>query len=204
MIYDFGSIIILCSYFVKYGVVTIIKCHLNILLISLGLSLNLIPSFSKLVINFPVENKFSNWVNRHNYGFLLIFILIDLILNALSYINSFDVKRNIIEEGENFQFYFINSNSEKSKIIKTGELTQQFIIVISKYSTNETSSSVFTIASDITSLDPSIASVSIISTSIFTSTITFDIISLDPGRASESIISTNEINSNPKTTNFNY
>eukprot|EP00833_Pecoramyces_ruminatium_P013469 jgi/Orpsp1_1/1187501/evm.model.d7180000058190.1 len=78
----------------------------------------------------------------------------------------------------------------------------KLIMVTSKYSTDETSSSVFTIASDITSLDPSTASVSIISTVIPTSTIIFDITSLDPSRASESIISINEISSNLTTTNL--
>jgi len=99
-----GSIIILYSCYTEYGDLTVVKCHLKYLFLSLGLTLNLVPTLSKLIINFPEENKLSNWINNYSRTFLLIFIMIDIIMNGLAYVFPFDVESNLIDGGENYLY----------------------------------------------------------------------------------------------------
>jgi len=115
-----GSIIILWVPITNYGNVTSFKCHLKLLLLSIGFSLNKIPIISKLIIIFPEKNKFSNWVKKYEYVFLFFNLLIDISLNGLLFLNPITPKSVMIDDGENFQ------------ICKFNELYIIFILLVYK------------------------------------------------------------------------
>jgi len=104
----FGTIIILCSSFPLVGVVTINKCHIKILLLSIGLTMILIPLLCQLTINFPQENNFSNWVKRHKNVFILFFIILDLILNGFNLIKPLYNMNLILTDEINFNICKLN------------------------------------------------------------------------------------------------
>jgi len=120
-----------------------------------------------------------------------------------------DIERYIENNDITVDLNDIEDNKITDYEIETPEATENIentstfkpVTVTSKYSMDETYSSILTIDSDITSLDPSTTSESIISTEIPTSTINSDIISPDTTTVLESIISNHEIISNPTTTN---
>jgi len=87
----------------KFGEITVFKCHLQIILLSLSLTFIYIPILIQLIIYFPDSNKYSDWVNRNKYLLFLMFILIDTFLNGLTFIKTFEVKDIYIDEGKNFQ-----------------------------------------------------------------------------------------------------
>jgi len=105
----FGSIAILLIIRTYIGEVTVEKCHLGILLLSLGFSFIYIPILYKLIVNFPESNFFSSWVKKRKYIFILSFIIVDLALNGLMLINKYQVKDIMINRGHNFQICKINS-----------------------------------------------------------------------------------------------
>jgi len=98
-----GSILILWIPIFSYGPVKTLKCHIKPLLFSIGYTLNICPVIYKLIIQFPDDNKISVWVNKHIYLFLFFNILIDIIINSISFINP-NIKNSIlIKDGENFE-----------------------------------------------------------------------------------------------------
>ncbi|OUM68258.1 hypothetical protein PIROE2DRAFT_4141, partial [Piromyces sp. E2] len=63
IIFVLGAFIIMNTFFVDIGKITVTKCKLKIILLNLGFDLNLVPILYKLLINFPIENieqKFTN------------------------------------------------------------------------------------------------------------------------------------------------
>ncbi|ORX76241.1 hypothetical protein BCR32DRAFT_271394 [Anaeromyces robustus] len=98
-----GLIIILSSVYANFGIITERKCKNMIILISFGLSLNYIPILHRLISNFPGENNFTEWVQRHQYIYILIFLLIEVLLNGLFNISKYEIEYVIISEGQNFQ-----------------------------------------------------------------------------------------------------
>jgi len=104
-----GLIMILCINFTEYGEITVIKCHLRIFLLSIGFSLNMIPVLYKLIISFPDDNKVTIWVQKHRYIFLLMFILIDVIMNLLFFVKPYTISKIRVVNGQNFQFCKLDS-----------------------------------------------------------------------------------------------
>jgi len=99
-----GIIMILSTGFTKLGKVKAYKCHLNILLLSLGFTFIYAPILYKLIITFPDDvNKYSVWVNNNKYLFFSILVAIDIFLNGLIIIKPYNVKINFIDEGENYK-----------------------------------------------------------------------------------------------------
>jgi len=99
----FGLIVLISSCYTTLGPVTDAKCHLYIVLTVLGYTLNLTPVIHKLVVDFPDEIKLLKWIKDHKYVFFVLFILFDVIVLSLFSLKVFDVKVNIIEDGENFE-----------------------------------------------------------------------------------------------------
>ena len=98
-----GIVLTLSSALTRIGVLSVIKCHLKILLTSVGFILYLVIILYELIINFPKKNKLCNWIENHKYLFLSVFLLMDFIFNGLSMINPFTVTNRIIENGHNYQ-----------------------------------------------------------------------------------------------------
>jgi len=103
-----GIISILATGYTKIGKLSNLKCHLNNVFLSMGYSLIYIPILCRLLINFPEENKISKWINENKNKFNLLFLLINVILNGLAFIEKYNIENNIIDEGENFQICRMN------------------------------------------------------------------------------------------------
>lgn len=104
-----GSVCILFICLTGFGELTTIKCHLKPLLLSIGYSLTYTPSLYKLIINFPEENKITNYVEKHKFLFHILFILMDLIFNGLIYIKPYNIKTIYVTRGQNFKICVRNN-----------------------------------------------------------------------------------------------
>ena len=98
-----GFIIFLWVPIANYGPFKPIKCFLRILLMSIGFTLSICPTFYKLICQFPEENSTTLWVAKNKYTFMLLNILIDLLLCSTSLLSSYSSKLIINEEGERFE-----------------------------------------------------------------------------------------------------
>jgi len=121
-----GLILILCSALTKLGKLSDKKCHLELLLNSIGISLYLIIILYELIINFPEDNKFFRWVRKHKYLFLLFFLSIDFGFNGLSIINPFSVQTKIVEDSHNYQICKMTTSLGKSMI--TSSIFEKIIL----------------------------------------------------------------------------
>jgi len=123
-----GIIMILCISFTEMGDITVFKCHLKIYLLAIGFSLNMVTFLYKLIITFPEENKISKWIEQHRYLFLLLFIIIDLIMNGLLFIHPYEIKTI---EGNGEHFNICELRNTLSKIIEYIFVFFKFIVFIS-------------------------------------------------------------------------
>jgi len=98
-----GSILILWVPFINYGPVTTLKCHINLLLLSMGYTLSVCPAMYKLIVCFPEDNKLITWIYKHKYLFLLFNILIDVLMNSISLIKLCTIQKVIVEDGESYE-----------------------------------------------------------------------------------------------------
>jgi len=122
-----GSIILLWIPITCIENVSSFKCHLKLVMASLGLTLISVPNLYKLITNFPEFNNISYWVKGNKYLFLLLSILIDVLLNGISFSKPYSEKKIVVEEGESFQ---ICENNEPYSIILL--FIYKFIIQISQ------------------------------------------------------------------------
>jgi len=98
-----GILMILSAGFTKFGTTDAVQCHLYCLFFSVGLTFIYVPILHKLIKNFPVDdNKYLLYIKNNGLLLFLVIIIIDLILNALTIIKPFQMKRNIISEGKNY------------------------------------------------------------------------------------------------------
>ena len=97
-----GSLLLLWTPIIDYGSITNVKYHLKILLMSIGFTLSVCPTLSKLIVQYFKFYKISIWIKDHRYLFLLCSILIDVLLNCITLIKPFTVKTVLIEDRENF------------------------------------------------------------------------------------------------------
>jgi len=110
-----GSVMVLWSPYMNYGPVRSINCHLKLVLVQIGITLNLGPSLYRLIIQFPEEKKINEWVKKHKYLYLLGFIMIDLLVCSISLIHPYQPRPIYVEDGESFQV--CKYNKEFSVII---------------------------------------------------------------------------------------
>jgi len=102
-IFMLGLAVILCSFYVDVLKPSKVTCFMKAPFIMIGLTLNYIPVFHKLVVFIPEDrNKFSVWANLHRYKFLGIFILIDVVLLGIMSIFTYSIETVYVEEGKNF------------------------------------------------------------------------------------------------------
>lgn len=109
----FGCILIMCTCFTGLGEITILKCQIKVLLLSIGFTFSLIPVFTKLASSFPDDNPISYWINKNKYIVLFVFVLCDILLYSLAYNDPYEIEDIMVPEGKNFQ---------KCKPTKSGSL----------------------------------------------------------------------------------
>lgn len=123
-----GCILPLGSIFVGYGEITSFKCHLDVLSLMFGFTFSFTPVFHRLVCNFPEKNLFSSWVRRNKYIFLLSFVLVDVLLNELLFLSSYETEVRIVREGKNFRYCKHNNFSGYAIVILV--FIVKFIIIM--------------------------------------------------------------------------
>jgi len=110
-----GVIMTLCTSLTNIGPITVLKCQLKIFLFAVGFTFTIIPVLAQLIINFPDHNNISNWVKKHKYLFLLLFLLIDITLFSFSLLKPYFKNQIIIPEEDsdrkNFKVCKMNFNS---------------------------------------------------------------------------------------------
>jgi len=98
-----GVIMLSSIIFTKIGDITIFKCHLIVILLTFGYTLIYIPMVIRLIVTFPDQNKFSNWLTQNKYLFLTVALSLDAFLNALTFLQPYTVEKMVITNGENYE-----------------------------------------------------------------------------------------------------
>jgi len=97
-----GSLVIQSAAYAEYGTLSNFKCQLRIVLLSLGFSLCFIPLLYKQIINFPIENEISLWIQKRKILFIIVFLLFDMLFISLHAIYPYNLKKVLGNNGENF------------------------------------------------------------------------------------------------------
>ncbi|KAL6625332.1 periplasmic binding protein-like II [Neocallimastix californiae] len=88
--------------FTYYGNLSIFKCKLKFILLSLGFSLIFIPFLYKLIVIFQKKFNYKSRIKNHKYLFFLGFILFDIIMIIPIIRVPYKMKENIIHDGKNY------------------------------------------------------------------------------------------------------
>jgi len=99
-----GSVMIMSAIFTLYGNVTKLKCYLRLVYTYCGVYLCFLPILCKLIINIPLVNPCSVWVKNHQYLFLLLMLLVEIIINvSWLFIPLYKIEKIDIPDGKNFE-----------------------------------------------------------------------------------------------------
>ena len=78
-------------------------CYVKHVLLLFGFSLTFTPILYKLIIEFPLENKYSIWIKQHRYLFIILFLAIELFFSLMLIIGKYDVETIKDKNGKNYQ-----------------------------------------------------------------------------------------------------
>lgn len=124
-----GILFFICTGLTEMGPKQIIKCQFNLIFMIIGLSFVTIPILYKLIVNIPLENKYSNWVANNKYIFLFIFINIDVI-HLLLLLSFYSIQQIILDDKENFEICELKKNFLTTLIVISIILIKLFIFLI--------------------------------------------------------------------------
>ncbi|ORX84161.1 periplasmic binding protein-like II [Anaeromyces robustus] len=123
-----GLIFIIYSGFTELEGLTSFKCTLKIILLSYGTTFHLIPFLHALIVYFPDDYDFFDWIKKHPYLFLSIFILIDTILNCLMFIKPFYVRET--SDIYSKKYLLCNINNGLLRLLITILIVFKFFIIV--------------------------------------------------------------------------
>lgn len=106
-----GSLVIILSEFMNFGILTKLKCHLSRACITIGYTLIFIPYFYKLSTLIPVENKFSKWMKRNKYFFPFLYVLFEALFNSFLIFSPFETKNIVDSVNNNIRTCELRSNT---------------------------------------------------------------------------------------------
>ncbi|ORX85086.1 hypothetical protein BCR32DRAFT_242087 [Anaeromyces robustus] len=87
-----GLLIIINDFFTDIGELSVLKCHMRSIIISIGSTMYVIPLLYYLIINFPENDiKIINWIHNHKYIFLSCFLIFDITVNLLIIITPYTI-----------------------------------------------------------------------------------------------------------------
>ncbi|ORY20943.1 periplasmic binding protein-like II [Neocallimastix californiae] len=132
IIFVLGSCIIISSSITEIGYLYVYKCHLKIILLCIGYTMNIVPLLYKLVINFPEENKISILILNHRYIFLMCFIFLDIVINGLNFITPYQITSNTIVNEKKYYVCEMRHNFGKAiqNILIIYKILIAFIIIL--------------------------------------------------------------------------
>jgi len=108
-----GSLIIMSSLITLYGDLNNSKCQIRGAFINVGYVLSICPSLYKLITNFPENNKYSKWVEKNKYTFVLIVTIVAGGLNGILAISSYDLEKKTSADGKTYQKCIMNESFGK-------------------------------------------------------------------------------------------
>jgi len=97
-----GSIVLLWIPIMSYGSNSKAKCHFKIILLCIGITLSIVPTLYKLIEQFPKKYSIITKFSNNRYLFLVCNILLDVLLNCISFIKSYNINVVSVDDGENF------------------------------------------------------------------------------------------------------
>ncbi|ORX84270.1 hypothetical protein BCR32DRAFT_266407 [Anaeromyces robustus] len=124
---------ILChisSSYTDYDEVLSYKYHIKIFLYCIGFTFIFVPLLFKLIVNFPEKNDKSKWISEHKYLFILIFLLIDVVLNLINIGSTYNIKTKIPGNGKMYNEYKITGTFSKFMIILFVAIKSLIILTI--------------------------------------------------------------------------
>jgi len=124
-----GSILLVCTILTALGKESSFKCRLRFFCITVGYNLNILPVLYILIVKFPKRSTFARWVVRNRNTFIIMFISIELILNALYYYSPVSVRDIKVENGENYQVCHY-TEGKTSKILFYAAIVIQALILV--------------------------------------------------------------------------
>jgi len=106
-----GCILYLLVTLFEYGDTTSLKCNVKVFFISLCYTLTLTPMLYQLLINFPEDNKISQWFETHLTFSMLSFVMVDFVIFLFTFIQPFAIQLKDISEGRNFKTCALTASS---------------------------------------------------------------------------------------------
>ncbi|ORY52134.1 hypothetical protein LY90DRAFT_288811 [Neocallimastix californiae] len=88
---------------VGFGSVTVIKCHLRVLLFSFSVSFNIVPYICMLNKAIHIKNELWKKIKSHSYFILESVLLIDNLLYMLILMNPFTINKKMSKSGRNYE-----------------------------------------------------------------------------------------------------
>jgi len=119
-------IIVSCLEIVKKTTCT---CYIKHTLLIVGFTLTFVPILYKLIAEFPLENKYSDWISVHRYLFLLSFLALELIFNLMLIIGKYDAETIRDNNGKNYQV--CTTHKMFGKVVVVLEIIVSLLIITS-------------------------------------------------------------------------
>lgn len=123
-----GLIMVIIMSYLEIAPKTTCTCYFKHILLSFGITLTFIPLLYKLIIEFPLKNKISDWISVHRYLFLLSFLALEMLFNFMLIFGKYDAKTIRDKNGKNYQV--CSSHKSFGKIIMIVEIIFIFIIIL--------------------------------------------------------------------------
>jgi len=143
IIYIVGAFIMMNAYYIDLGKTDITKCKFKIILLNIGIDLNLLPILYKLLINFPIENKYSKWISRNRYKFLLVFIIFNLSFICYFSTITFNINKIKMKDNRIYNICEIGKNGQIVLFIllllKNIRLLVMFLFIFLEWNIRQTS-----------------------------------------------------------------
>ncbi|ORX58641.1 periplasmic binding protein-like II [Piromyces finnis] len=112
----------------NFGIVTVLKCHFNKILLSFGYTLFYVPFLYYLILNFPERLQLKVWLQKNKTLFYLTFISFDLVMNGFSFLTPYTIKSEYFEKGINYNF--CAQEHTLGKMVNYTMLTEKIIITL--------------------------------------------------------------------------
>ncbi|OUM68452.1 hypothetical protein PIROE2DRAFT_3912 [Piromyces sp. E2] len=111
-----GFIFIVGSCIVTLGKINSKKCEFSEILYFSGIYLIFIPVLYKLIINLPIYNNFSEWIENHKFLYKLFFYSVLIIMFSILYVNE-TYEIDIVFGGDEKIFQILNKQNVRQTYI---------------------------------------------------------------------------------------
>jgi len=110
-----GIIMVIIMSCLEIAQKTTYSCYIKHFLLTFGFTLTFIPLLYKILAEFPLENKISDWISEHRYLFLLSFLVLEMLFNFILILGKYDAETIRDVNGKNYQV--CSSHKQFGKVI---------------------------------------------------------------------------------------